>query len=298
MNFTELEYLVAIAEEKQFSKAAKRLFVTQPTLSRSIKRFEERIGDKLFIRKKDYCELTQLGIIYIEFAKTVLHERELLNVKVANFFQFRSIAYGITPSRSTSLSANAVKYFKYKFPDVTIKIVEESVTVLEELFNTHQLDIIFYTDRSHRSRENETLLWSEEIVLTVKKGLFLGKKKLENRRYPWVDIRQLQDETFLRLPKEMRLGQIFDELLKKNGIENPNFVEVPSIDTAQQMAISGVGYCLCSDLNVNSYSDQLDIFSFGEEVYTWDFIAKFNKLDPAIQYLIECFSLSKKNLQI
>ena len=198
----------------------------------------------------------------------MLHEQELLNVKVANYFQFRTITYGITPSRSTSLSANAVKYFKSKFPEITIKIVEESVTILEELFNTHQLDIVFYTDCSHHSRENETLLWSEEIMLTAKKGLYLGKKKLENRRYPWVDIRQLQDETFLRLPKEMRLGQISDKLLKINGIENPNFVEVSSIDTAQQIAISGVGYCLCSDLNVNSYSDQLDILSFGEEAYT------------------------------
>jgi len=72
MDFHQLEYVMAIAEEKSFSKAAKKLYISQPSLSQYIMRLEEQIGIKIFDRTTNPLILTFAGEKYLEAAKNIL----------------------------------------------------------------------------------------------------------------------------------------------------------------------------------------------------------------------------------
>ena len=72
MNFNTLRYVVAVAKERNFSKAAQSLYVSQPTLSQNIQALEARLGIQLFDRKKYPIMPTHAGKLYIEFAQQVL----------------------------------------------------------------------------------------------------------------------------------------------------------------------------------------------------------------------------------
>ena len=80
MNTKILEYMVAVAREGSVSKAAEEFYLSQPVLSRHIKKIEEELGTPLFVRKRSGLVLTDAGRIYISSAKMILHlESELEN---------------------------------------------------------------------------------------------------------------------------------------------------------------------------------------------------------------------------
>ena len=60
-----IEYIIAIAEEKSLSKAAERLYLSQPALSQRLKKLEDELGTQLFTRERDGLTLTDAGRIYI-----------------------------------------------------------------------------------------------------------------------------------------------------------------------------------------------------------------------------------------
>ena len=71
MTFQTLDYIIAIAEEKSISKAADRLLLSQPALSRQLKRVEESLDTKLFDREENAKHLTPAGKIYVNGARSI-----------------------------------------------------------------------------------------------------------------------------------------------------------------------------------------------------------------------------------
>ena len=78
MNFQQCRYAQAIAEMGSFSQAAKKLFVTQPNLSASIKDLEEELGVQLFVRSNTGARLTDDGNDFVKYAKRIIGELDLL----------------------------------------------------------------------------------------------------------------------------------------------------------------------------------------------------------------------------
>ena len=72
MNFTQLKYVITLANEGNFTKAAEKLYITQPTLSIQIKELEKELNQTLFIRAKKNICLTKEGELFISFARQTL----------------------------------------------------------------------------------------------------------------------------------------------------------------------------------------------------------------------------------
>ena len=94
MTFQTLEYIIAIAEERSMSRAADRLLISQPTLSRQLKRLEDRLETKLFVREHNEMRLTDAGKIYVNGARSIqnIHEHALSDIRklshsAAQFFR-------------------------------------------------------------------------------------------------------------------------------------------------------------------------------------------------------------------
>jgi len=74
MTITQLKYVLAVAEYKNFTIASEHCFVTQPTLSMQIQKLEDELGTKIFNRNKKPIQLTEIGIKIIEQAKIIVDE--------------------------------------------------------------------------------------------------------------------------------------------------------------------------------------------------------------------------------
>lgn len=140
MTITQLKYLLAVAEHKNFTIAANKSYVTQPTLSMQIQKLEEELEVQIFNRKKKPIELTPIGEKIIEQAKTIVNESNRINdiVDQQKGFIGGEFKLGIIPTIMPTLLPFFLKSFLKKFPKVHL-IIEELTTeeIVKKLAEGH-----------------------------------------------------------------------------------------------------------------------------------------------------------------
>lgn len=108
MDLKQLEYIVEIAEERNITKAAKKLYITQSALNQTLLKLEKEIGEPLFERSKINLYLTEIGKVYVEQAKKILEIKKETYEKIDEIKENynSTIRIGLTPERN----ANVFKY--------------------------------------------------------------------------------------------------------------------------------------------------------------------------------------------
>ena len=299
MDHREMEYLIAIAQEKNLSKAAERLYVSQPALSRFLLKLEDQVGMPLFERKKRQLIPTAAGELYLDTARKMLQlEQELeQRMKKLQGCAHGKLSIGITPGRGRTVLPRVLPAFQQAYPDYELSILEDDVQTLEQALASGAIEICFFTiserDRLAQSRFRCKLICQEEIILCApKNGHYeLLAKEEPGRRYPWIDLKYLENDCFLLLKKQMRLGQLTVKILEDHSI-SPKIVELSSIDTALELVAQQYGVAFASNFRIEEHAsaDRLRLFSFGDQPETWDFVAAFGKdysPAPPDRYLIE-----------
>lgn len=143
MTITQLKYVLAVAEYKNFTIAAEHSFVTQPTLSMQIQKLEEELDVTIFNRKKKPIELTSIGEKIIQQAKLIVDESVRINdiVDQQKGFIGGEFKLGIIPTIMPTLLPVFLKNFLKKYPKVKL-IIEELTTeeIIKKLSEGH-LDV-------------------------------------------------------------------------------------------------------------------------------------------------------------
>lgn len=294
-----MEYLIVIAQEKNLSKAAERLYVSQPALSRFLLKMENSIGMPLFERKKRQLVPTMAGELCLDAARKMLQLDQDLERKLKKLRECThgKLTIGITPGRGHTVLPRVLPDFQEKYPDYELTILEEDVQTLEQRLQAGAIDLAFFT-MSESERVSQTkfrcqLISQEEVVLcTPKKGHYeLLAKEEPGRKYPWIDLKYLENDCFLLLKKQMRLGQLAAKLLEEQAI-SPRIVELSSIDTALSLVAQQYGIAFASSFRIEEHetAENLSFFCFGSHPETWDFVAAYGKehlLTPPEAHLIE-----------
>ena len=131
MNLNQLKYIVAIADELNISKAAQKLYVSQPSLSQCVQNIERELGTKIFDRSTTPLKITYAGDVYINWARKILNSTEEINRQIADISGLKNIklSIGISPYRSTCILPPVIKQFKKLYPDCYIVVEEHPTTV-------------------------------------------------------------------------------------------------------------------------------------------------------------------------
>ena len=126
MTLTQLHYTLAVAEEGNFTKAAEKCFVTQPTLSMQVQKLEEELTIKLFNRNTKPISLTPIGLKVIEQAKVILKEAKRMDDVVTSEKGIigGDFRIGIIPTVMPTLLPLFLSTFIKNFPKVNLKIEE------------------------------------------------------------------------------------------------------------------------------------------------------------------------------
>jgi|LauGreDrversion4_2_1035121.scaffolds.fasta_scaffold19574_4 LysR family hydrogen peroxide-inducible transcriptional activator len=241
LNFTltDLKYLLALAEEKHFAKAAARCFISQPTLSIAIKKLEENLEICIFERENHQILLTPAGNMIIEQAKKILGEAQ----------QMREMALSYQNPYSQPLRIGAILTIgPYLFPSLvrdTIKLAPELKLILEEGFTTTltaklltgELDAIILATPITEAELEQTEIFQDELSLICS-----AKHKLA----PQAKIlpKVLNDETLLLLGNGNCLRDQVLQVCKNNTVATNNIsnqIISSSLETIKYMVEMNIG---------------------------------------------------------
>ncbi len=207
---------VAVAEERSFSRAARVLHTTQPTLSRHIQRLEGELGVRLFERHGRHVECTANGRLLLPMAQAVVTRAEmavdLLREQAGG--GATSVRFGAYGSIFALLLTPALASFAAAYPRVTINLVENDDARLEEGVMRGDLDAAVMTPWGSARTASHHLL-SEDILLVVPQGHHLAAK-------PVVELDNLARESVLVPPSTVNAGNLVTDAFRRAGVE-PRF---------------------------------------------------------------------------
>ena len=235
MTTKELLYVKTVADEHNISKAAKKLFMAQPSLSQSIQRIEESIGMPLFHRTTTGLTLTFAGERYYHMAVQVLKMYEDFQLEISDINNLKTghIHIGITNHLGTLVLPRVLPAYKNICPHVEITIHEENTAALEQQLLAGKLDFAVMhapPERSSLSALRYELLSRDPFILVLSPDHPLLQKAVfqEGYPYPVLDLKLLAREPFLMLHQTQRIRQITDEVLLRAGISRPQTLKLPS----------------------------------------------------------------------
>lgn len=241
MTITQLQYVLAVAEHKNFTLAAEKCFVTQPTLSMQIQKVEEELGVQIFDRTKKPIQLTEIGQKIVNQAKNIVNEADRIQdiVHQQKGFIGGEFRLGIIPTIMPTLLPMFLNNFIKKYPKVKL-IIEELHTedIIFKLNNGH-LDAAIAATPLNEDKIKEIVLYFEPFVAYIPEnhGVF-NKKEIEISDLNLDEILLLQDGHCFR-------DSILNLCKSDKNLENNHFkIESGSFETLIKLADEGLGTTL------------------------------------------------------
>lgn len=145
MELRQLRYFVAVAEDSNFSRAATRLYISQPALSRQIKNLEDELGSTLFLRQADGLKLTEAGYFFLEQAKEILKQSQTtIEILQSRYKQVEQpLRIGYIPSTLKSILGDALNRFGPVYPQIPLRLKEMCPTEQVKALREGTIDIAF-----------------------------------------------------------------------------------------------------------------------------------------------------------
>lgn len=247
MTQKELLYVKTIADEKSISKAAKKLYIAQPSLSQAIQRIEDSLGSQLFIRTTKGLTLTYAGEQYYKFATRVLKMYEDFEIEISDINNLKTgkINIGITTHLATYLLPVVLPKFKEKCPNIEIHVIEKNSTELEQSLILGEVDFVIMHKLSNvpPSQINYETLMEDPFLIALSPSHHLNKyaKEVPGLSFPKIDLKLLADEPFIMLNRNQRIRQVVDKIFEKADINPKITLTLKNFETAKRLAAEGIG---------------------------------------------------------
>ncbi len=212
MTSNHLRYFIEVVEQKNFTKAAENLYVSQSAISKAIHSLEKELQTLLYIHDQRNFELTQAGELLYQFAKDVLdyytkREREL---KAQIQKQSNILRLGLPPTAGSIYFYSLIHEFCHQNPDIQLQINDATSKYIPDLLLEGKLDLGVVIEPFEDERFIKKVAYQTEAVLVVsKKHPFANKKK--------VNFYDLKDENFLQVTKDFQYRNVFENYCEKAG---------------------------------------------------------------------------------
>lgn len=174
----QLACFVAVAEEEQFTRAADRLGVAQPSVSFHIHRMELAVGAPLFHRGRGPVSLTDVGVALLPLARRVLADLDEMEYSAQEHLGLvrGKVSIGATPSLAASLLPAVLARFHDRSPRIALEVMERDATQLVEGLETGTLDLAVAVLPLHHDLLEQEVVAVEELVVVVAPGSELAKR--------------------------------------------------------------------------------------------------------------------------
>ena len=254
MTITQLHYVLAIAEHKNFTKAAEKCFVTQPTLSTQIQKLEEELDILIFDRSKKPIELTEVGKKIVQQAKNIVNESDRIQdiVDQQKGFIGGEFKLGIIPTIMPTLLPMFLKSFIKKYPKVKLKIEELTTEEIITRIQDGHLDAAIAATPLEHDNIKERVLYYEPFV-----GYIPEDHRLKNKKK--IDVADLDINDMLLLEDGHCFRDGVINLCKafKSHDDDQFQLESGSIETLVKLSNEGLGMTLLPYLNTLDLNERM-----------------------------------------
>jgi len=186
MNLRDLVYVVAVARNKNFSRAANECNVSQPALSSQIKKLENELGADIFERRVNEVRLTEFGTRIIVSAKTIIEQSKVIKDVALNYQEIdaKPFKIGMTPTLAPYITKYFREMFAVLYPKMRIILIEDKPVELSQMVEAKKIDIALIANKSHgliygngnHLPMDFTSLWQEPLLLGIRKDHPLAQK--------------------------------------------------------------------------------------------------------------------------
>jgi len=298
MNFLSMDYFVVLAQERNFTRAAERLHMTQQSLSSHIAGMEKELGCQLLVRHIP-LELTYAGEVLLRYARDFRRSHEDMLREFCDIAQNQKgvLRVGAAATRGQILLPETIAAFRKSCPNLRIDLTEASNDTLHQELLKGTIDLAIADFPKALAGVTLQEFYREEIVLLMEAEFFAAIFGAEsaNRRKQFLagDFSALRDCPLVLGDIEDVDGRIGLELLNRSGVEKPIIAaRSHNIGTLLKLCSCGVGACFCPKNIVRAMlteeqKESLLLFPLGREAqyqirfgykestYQWSVIEKF-----------------------
>ena len=259
--FRNKDYVLTIYETGSFTKASEKLFVSQPSLSATIKRLEDKIGAPIFDRSTNPVKLTEVGEEYVRYAKEI-YKTEQSFVKYltdrGNLISGK-LKLGGSTFFSSFILPEMVSKFCAVYSNVELEIFEDTTKNLINKLKDGELDIILDNALIEDDKISSEIFIKEKLILAVPREFEINSKlkkyaitakqiiKNEHLNIDGVDLSEFKKQSFILLRHENDTGKRAEKLLKKYNVEPNVAFCIDQQITGYNLACMGMGISFIGD---------------------------------------------------
>lgn len=232
MEMRKLRHFVVVAEELHFGRAARRLSITQPPLSMSIRSLEEELGVELFKRTRRNVALTHAGAIFLDEARAILDRaaRAVDLAKAAHRGDVGRLTVGFLAATAYTLLPLVLRDFAARSPRVVLELKELTMAQQFEAFRRGDIDIGLLRPPIADAALSSEVIFEEPMVVAMPAGHPLAK-------LPRIPAKRLADQPFVMFPRLP--GMVFHDLIV-GYCESAGFVPRVVQEATQTHAVMGL----------------------------------------------------------
>ena len=251
MNEKHMQYVLTVLKEGSFTNAAKKLYVSQPSLSQIIKTAESNLGAPIFDRSTDPITLTPAGQLYVEAARQVTTISTNLRKQVEELSkeEFGTIRLGISVQRGMELLPELYPRFKKRFPHVGLELHEQGSATMEKSVLEGEVGIALLTTFPRHEELVYDLIQEEKLVLIVNRECELAKRIAPGTP---IDILEARDETFISSQSGHSVRPIQDSLFIARDMKPKIDLVTISIEVGKHVVAASPVVMACPDSYVET----------------------------------------------
>lgn len=269
INFLNLEYFLVAAEELNFTRAAKRLYISQQSLSNHISNLEKEFDVVLFNRTSPLT-LTYAGQALKTRARELLDLRDETYKEISDIKDFSTgqLSIGVSHTRGRFILPEILPTYQREFPGIELHLAEGNSSELANDLLHGNIDLMI--DLLPFTAENVATvpICQEEILLVVpdeviRKAYPDRFEEIKKSLYQSADVRLLENCPFVLLKKGNRVRTIADEIFEDTQISSHIVLETENIETVLALSAQGMGITfyprmfMSTRQNLNAYKDSL-----------------------------------------
>lgn len=281
--FNKYKYVYAVYKEQSFTRAARRLFISQPSLSAAIKNIENAVGAPLFERCGGKIELTEIGTEYILAAEQIMSAENDFKRKINDIYNLEmgKLTVGGTNYLSSYVLPRIITKFSSLHPNIEVNLVEANSQSLGTMMKDEQIDIVVDSFDGIDELYEGYPLAKERIFLCVPSMFAInenfrkyrvtpeiirgGKDMIES--IPFIPIERFKNENFILLKNGNDMYYRAMNIFNSSGITPKVLFSVDQLNISYALTESGMGLCFVTDTLVKygGVHGNVSFYNIGEE---------------------------------
>lgn len=269
--FNGKEYVYAVYKERSFSAAAKKLYITQPALSNTIKRLESKLGFPIFDRSMSPIQLTEEGQVYID---TIIQLMEVED-KFKHFLDDRQgevsgkLCIGGTSMLVTYTLPELISVYRKQYPQVSLSVSEFNVDEGIEQLTAGVLDLLLGNEPLPDNIFESIHFMTEHMFLAVPRDFPVNDNlkaywqstdniiqgKFKEEMFPTVSLEYFKEVPFICLSQKNVSYQTLLNACKEEGLNPQTILSVDQELSAYNLTCAGMGVSFVSDTLIRSTRD-------------------------------------------